>query len=68
MLSQPVMTGPTVPFVLVDVFTGEPLAGNPLAVVPGADHLDVETMQRVAREFNQSETTFMGVAAGRLRV
>lgn len=47
------------PFFLVDVFTREPLAGNPLAVVPDAGPLDVATMQRIAREFNQSETTFL---------
>lgn len=46
-------------FFLVDVFTREPLAGNPLAVVPDADSLDDATMQRVARELNQSETTFL---------
>ena len=46
------------PFVLIDVFTEKPLSGNPLAVVPGADGLDAETMQAIAREFNFSETTF----------
>jgi PhzF family phenazine biosynthesis protein len=47
------------PFVRIDVFTEKPLSGNPLAVVPGADGLDPETMQAVAREFNLSETTFV---------
>jgi trans-2,3-dihydro-3-hydroxyanthranilate isomerase len=46
-------------FAIVDVFTSEPLAGNPLAVVPDAEGLDASTMQRIAREFNQSETTFL---------
>ncbi len=46
-------------FFLVDVFTREPLAGNPLAVVADADGLDEATMRRLAREFNQSETTFV---------
>src|SRR5438445_410254 len=46
-------------FYFVDVFTREPLAGNPLAVVDDADALDAETMRRIAREFNQSETTFV---------
>jgi PhzF family phenazine biosynthesis protein len=47
------------PFVLIDVFTDVPLAGNPLAVVLDADSLDAERMQDVAREFNLSETTFV---------
>src|SRR2546428_4023619 len=46
-------------FFIVDVFTREPLAGNPLALVPDADGLDSETMRRLGREFNQSETTFV---------
>jgi trans-2,3-dihydro-3-hydroxyanthranilate isomerase len=55
-----------VPFVLVDVFAGRPLAGNPVAVVPDADGLPVRTMRAVAREFNQSETTFvLGTSDGR---
>ena len=49
----------TVPFALVDVFTDAPLAGNPLAVVPHAPGLDQSAMARLAREFNQSETTFL---------
>lgn len=48
-----------VDFALVDVFAQEPLSGNPLAVVPGADGLDDDVMRRIAREFNQSETTFL---------
>ncbi|MEW9548331.1 PhzF family phenazine biosynthesis protein [Nonomuraea sp. NPDC050783] len=48
-----------VPFAWVDVFADEPLTGNPVAVVPDADALPEETMRRVAREFNQSETTFV---------
>lgn len=46
-------------FALVDVFAEHPLAGNPLAVVPDADHLDDQRMRAIAREFNQSETTFL---------
>jgi trans-2,3-dihydro-3-hydroxyanthranilate isomerase len=49
----------TVSFALVDVFSDRPLAGNPLAVVPDADDLDDAVMPRIAREFNQSETTFL---------
>ncbi|MEW6737753.1 MAG: PhzF family phenazine biosynthesis protein [Acidobacteriota bacterium] len=46
-------------FYIVDVFTCEPLTGNPLAVVADAQSLEETTMQRIAREFNQSETTFL---------
>lgn len=46
-------------FFLVDVFTREPLTGNPLAVVADAEGLDEAIMRRIAREFNQSETTFV---------
>ncbi|MBZ9603116.1 PhzF family phenazine biosynthesis protein [Phyllobacterium chamaecytisi] len=44
---------------LVDVFADTPLNGNPLAVVEGADHLEDDVLRRIAREFNQSETTFV---------
>lgn len=43
---------------IFDVFTETPLAGNPLAVVFDADDLTGEAMQRIAREFNLSETVF----------
>lgn len=46
-------------FAIVDVFADEPLSGNPLAVVPDADDLGDDQMRRIAREFNQSETTFL---------
>ncbi|GAA2848332.1 epimerase [Actinoplanes cyaneus] len=46
-------------FYLVDVFADRPLTGNPLALVPDADELTVPQMQAIAREFNQSETTFL---------
>ncbi len=42
-----------------DVFTEQPLAGNPLAVVLDAADLESELMQRIAREFNLSETVFV---------
>jgi PhzF family phenazine biosynthesis protein len=48
-----------VPFFLVDVFATQPLTGNPLALVPDADHLNESQMRAIAREFNQSETTFL---------
>jgi PhzF family phenazine biosynthesis protein len=43
---------------IVDVFTDRPYAGNPLAVVHGAEALSTARMQAIAREFNLSETTF----------
>lgn len=46
-------------FHFIDVFARRPLEGNPLTLVPDADHLDVATMRAIAREFNQSETTFL---------
>jgi trans-2,3-dihydro-3-hydroxyanthranilate isomerase len=44
---------------VVDVFTTTPLEGNALAVFPDASGMDSGTMQRVARELNLSETTFV---------
>ena len=52
------MTG-SLSFYFVDVFASEPLTGNPLALVPDADHVDESRMRAIAREFNQSETTFL---------
>ncbi|MFI5840701.1 PhzF family phenazine biosynthesis protein [Catenuloplanes sp. NPDC051500] len=49
----------TVPYEIVDVFTDRPFAGNPLAVVFGADALGADQMQTLAREFNLSETVFV---------
>jgi trans-2,3-dihydro-3-hydroxyanthranilate isomerase len=43
---------------VVDVFTDRAYAGNPLAVVHGADHLDTAAMQAIAAEFGLSETAF----------
>lgn len=48
---------------VVDVFTGQPFSGNPLAVVLGADDLGSGQLQALAREFNLSETAFP-MAAG----
>jgi trans-2,3-dihydro-3-hydroxyanthranilate isomerase len=44
---------------VLDVFTDKRFAGNPLAVVHGADALDGTVMQAVAREFNLPETVFV---------
>jgi PhzF family phenazine biosynthesis protein len=53
------MKGLKVRFYMVDVFAQEPLNGNPVALVPDATELSEEMMQQIAREFNQSETTFL---------
>jgi trans-2,3-dihydro-3-hydroxyanthranilate isomerase len=49
----------TVAYEIVDVFTDRPFAGNPLAVVFGADALAGDQMQALAREFNLSESVFV---------
>ncbi|MET3924828.1 PhzF family phenazine biosynthesis protein [Devosia sp. 2618] len=46
-------------YLLLDVFTQEPLKGNQLAVVTKADGLLDGEMQDIAREFNLSETVFL---------
>jgi trans-2,3-dihydro-3-hydroxyanthranilate isomerase len=45
-------------YVVVDVFTEQAFAGNPLAVVFGTDGLATEQLHRLAVEFNLSETAF----------
>ncbi len=44
---------------IVDVFTRVPFEGNALAVFPDATGLDTVTMQKIARELNLSETSFI---------
>src|SRR3954453_11852401 len=46
-------------YVVIDVFTDEPLQGNQLAVFTDARDIPEENLQRVAREMNLSETTFV---------
>lgn len=46
-------------FATCDVFTETRFGGNPLAVVQGGEALDGAAMQRIAREFNLSETVFV---------
>jgi trans-2,3-dihydro-3-hydroxyanthranilate isomerase len=46
-------------YVVADVFTDTPLAGNPVAVFTDGRGLDDEAMQRLARELNLSETVFV---------
>jgi trans-2,3-dihydro-3-hydroxyanthranilate isomerase len=50
---------PSLRFVVVDVFTDRPLAGNQLAVFTDARELDGETMQALALEVGFSETAFV---------
>lgn len=58
---------------IVDVFTERPLAGNQLAVVLDGEGLSHAHMQKIAREMNFSETTFIlpaddPAAAARVRI
>lgn len=46
-------------FVTLDVFTDTRFGGNPLAVFPDARGLSDAEMQKLAAEFNLSETTFV---------
>ena len=46
-------------FCTYDVFTQDRYSGNPLAIVRGADGLSDAAMQRIAGEFNLSETIFV---------
>jgi trans-2,3-dihydro-3-hydroxyanthranilate isomerase len=46
-------------YVLADVFTDTPLAGNQLAVFTDAREIPEETLQPIAREMNLSETVFV---------
>jgi PhzF family phenazine biosynthesis protein len=47
------------PFSQVDVFSSEPLLGNPVAVVHDAEGVSEEEMRRFAHWTNLSETTFL---------
>jgi trans-2,3-dihydro-3-hydroxyanthranilate isomerase len=47
------------PFHIVDVFSSTPFGGNQLAVLPDATGISTEGMQKIAREFNFGETTFV---------
>jgi trans-2,3-dihydro-3-hydroxyanthranilate isomerase len=46
-------------YVVADVFTDTPLAGNPVAVFTDARALEADEMQRLARELNLSESVFV---------
>jgi predicted PhzF superfamily epimerase YddE/YHI9 len=53
-------------FVTLDVFTGSPYEGNPLAIVMIPPDREVNDMklQQIAREFNLSETVFLYLNRG----
>ena len=57
-------------YVVADVFTDTPLAGNPVAVFTDARALEGEEMQRLARELNLSESVFVlhAEAGGHARI
>ena len=46
-------------YLLVDVFTSEPFGGNQLAVFVDGEQVPERLMQRIARELNLSETTYV---------
>ncbi len=47
------------PYFVYDVFTQFPFGGNQLAIIPDATSLAESNLQKIAREFNFSETTFV---------
>lgn len=46
-------------YAIYDVFTGQRLSGNPLAVIFDSEGLSDDAMQAIAREMNLSETAFI---------
>ncbi|MGE7988170.1 PhzF family phenazine biosynthesis protein [Lysinibacillus fusiformis] len=48
-----------VEFFYVDAFTTETFGGNPAGVIPNAENLTDEDMQKIANELNLSETAFL---------
>jgi trans-2,3-dihydro-3-hydroxyanthranilate isomerase len=57
MVEDPIVL--TLRYVVADVFTDVPLAGNQLAVFTDGRGVDDETMKKLARELNFSETVFV---------
>jgi trans-2,3-dihydro-3-hydroxyanthranilate isomerase len=59
-------------YVVADVFTDTPLAGNPVAVFTDAREIPEEKLQQIAREMNLSETVFVykpeGEGHARIRI
>ena len=45
-------------FYITDVFGQEPYSGNQLATLTSCEHLSDDEMQKIAREFNLTQTTF----------
>jgi predicted PhzF superfamily epimerase YddE/YHI9 len=58
---QPYLQAPTLNFTTLDVFTTTPYAGNPLAIIllPLSTNLSKTQKQRIAHEFNLSESIFL---------
>ncbi len=57
------------PYLVVDVFTSQPLEGNQLGVFLDGRPFDAEQMQRLARELKFAETVFLlAPSDGRRRV
>lgn len=48
-----------IPFYHLDAFTDRQFAGNPSAICPLEEFIDEELMQKIARENNPSETSFI---------
>ena len=46
-------------FHIVDIFSWTPFGGNQLAVLPDASSISTDGMQKIAREFNFGEMTFV---------
>ena len=46
-------------YVIADVFTDTPLAGNAVAVFTDGSGVETDRMQKLARETNLSETVFV---------
>jgi trans-2,3-dihydro-3-hydroxyanthranilate isomerase len=47
------------PFYIIDVFTHDQFGGNQLAVFPNGEDVSESLMQKIAKEINFSETTFV---------
>jgi trans-2,3-dihydro-3-hydroxyanthranilate isomerase len=63
-VSRILLVVPAFRYVVADVFTDTPLAGNQLAVFTDARELAEERLQPLAREINFSETVFVYPAQG----
>ena len=46
-------------YFVYDVFSADPFGGNQLAIIPDASQIAEADLQKIAREFNFSETTFV---------